>query len=257
MITRAATHAVLAFAVAGAVGVVAPIASAETGYRYWSYWNATDESTVGTWTYATEGSGTRVPVDGSVEGWRFGIAGEESRIQPSIPADFESICAQQDEVEGSKRVAVVIDPGASSQAPDGESPGAIRTECVVADENATGFQVLAQVVDVRTDAGFVCGLDGYPAAECAPLVEIDEASQATGSDEGTASTEASAATGQLNDRSAGSDDSGAPAVGTPLVSAVAISLLALVGFGIWRRRRHSPSSRSSQSSQSSQSTGSA
>jgi len=243
LITRAATHAVLAFTVAGAVGVVAPIASAETGYRYWSYWNATDESTDGTWTYATEGSGTHVPVDGSVEGWRFGIAGEESRIRPSFPADFDSICSQQDAVEGSKRVAVVIDPGAPSQAPDGENPGAVRTECVVAERNATGFQVLAQVAEVRTDAGFVCGLDGYPASECAPLVEIPEV---TGAD---------SLTDQMTDEvsdlepatTASVETASPPDTGTPLLTAAVISLLALFGFGIWRRRRHSQSSRSSRS----------
>jgi len=237
LITRAATHAVLAFAVAGAVGVVAPIASAETGYRYWSYWNATEESTDGTWTYATEGSGTHVPVEGSVEGWRFGIAGEESRIRPSFPADFDSICSQQDAVEGSKRVAVVIDPGAPSQAPDGESPGAVRTECVVAERNATGFQVLAQVAEVRTDAGFVCGLDGYPASECAPIVEVPTAQEVDPSTSEPAAVTAS-------DQSAPAESvasSTAAGSGTPLVSAAAVSLLALLGFGLWRRRRRTES----------------
>jgi hypothetical protein len=246
---RAATHAVLAFVVAGAVGVVAPGASAETGYRYWSYWNAAPGSADGNWTYATEGSGTRVPADGALEGWRFGIAGEESRIHPSIPADFESICASQEQVEGAKRVGLVIDPGVPLHAPSGETPGAVRTECVVADIDATGFSVLAEVVDVRTDAGFVCGLDGYPASECAPLVELDASSdgaastastESTGSTESTESTESTAASETTR-------DSGASAVGTPLASAAAVSLLALVGFGIWRHSRNSQNSRKTES----------
>jgi len=246
LIARATTRAVLAFAMVGAVGVVAPSAGAETGYRYWSYWNATDSN----WTYATEGSGTRVPLDGALEGWRFGIAGQESFIEPSVPADFDAICAQQDQVEGSKRVAVVIDPGSPAQAPDGEAPGPVRTECVVAELNATGYQVLSEVVDVRTDAGFVCGLDGYPAAECAPLVEIPEV---TGVDSPTDQM-----TDDVSDletaTTASVESTGPPDTGTPLLTAAVISLLALLGFGIWRRRRRSRSSRSSRSNQSTGST---
>lgn len=222
--------------IAAAVLVAVPAAQADTGYRYWSYWYGTD----GAWTYATEGSGTRIPADGDVEGWRFGIAGNEDFIRPSVPADFESICSHQEEVEGSKRVAIVIDPGSPSEAPEGEERRAIRTECVVAKANATGYQMLAQIADVRTDAGFVCGLDGYPASECAPLVEVSAAQEADPS-----TSEPAAVTAADQSAPAESVEPGTAAgPGTPLVSAAAISLLALAGFGMWRRRRHSQSTES-------------
>ena len=219
------TVALLAGLLAGA-----QTSRADSGYRYWSYWNSSN----GTWSYASEGSGTRIPADGDVEGWRFAIAGDGSFVAPSIPPDFASICSQQSPAEGLKRIALVIDPGSSGEAPAGEEPGPIRTECVVTNAKATGYQVLAQMAEVRTDAGFVCGLDEYPASECAPLVDAAEATEvdpstnlaATGVSEPASTTTAS-------NESTSTRDSG-----TPLLTAAAVSLVALIGFGIWRRRRH-------------------
>ena len=203
---------------------------ADSGYRYWSYWNNSN----GSWSYASEGSGTRIPADGDVEGWRFGIAGDESFVAPSRPPDFASICSQQSRAEGMKRIAVVIDPGSSGEAPAGEEPGPIRTECVVTNAKTTGYQVLAQIAEVRTDAGFVCGLDGYPASECAPLVETPEVTEVDSSTN-LAADEVSASAPPTTARV---ESTSAPDPGTPLLSAAAVSLVALIGFGIWRRRRH-------------------
>jgi hypothetical protein len=218
-----------ALAIAGALSVVALPAEGATAYRYWSYWNAEPSSTE--WQYATEGSGTHIPLDGAVEGWRFGVAGEATRTQPSPLADFPSICGQVDAPGEGKRVAVVIDPGTPSEAPEGEAPGSVLTECVVTNEASTGLQILQAIANVRMNAGFVCGLNGYPARECAPLVEISEVSKVQ-----TAASSPQQDTPATNTSSSQPSDESARS-GAPLITAVGISILALVGFGIWRHRR--------------------
>lgn len=215
-----------ALAIAGALGVVTLPAEATTSYRYWSYWYA--ESGSAEWGYATEGSGTRIPDDGSVEGWRFGIAADTERSQPGIDPDFAAACAGVEAVDGQKRVAIVIDPGSPAEAPAGEAPRAIETTCVLAAPSATGLQLLQQVKAVRMDAGFVCGIDGYPARECAPLVEMpDSSAQTLNGPAGETSTATAASEEMVPDVNSG----------TPLVTAISLSVLALVGFGVWRHRR--------------------
>lgn len=220
------------------LGVPIP-AFADSGYRYWSYWHG-DTTEPGEWVYASEGSGTRVPADGDVEGWRFGVAGEASRIEPTVSSDFASICAGVTPTEGDKRVGIVIDAGLPDQAPAGERPSGTRIECVLAPTGATGYQVLMQIANVRTDAGFVCGIDGYPSQECAPLVDTSE-SQGQPPIPTSERTPASAGIGSTEDSDTASSlatpEAGAPDAGTPLVTAAAVSLLALAGFGWWRRTK--------------------
>ena len=228
---RAATLSALALA--GALSVAALPAEASTSYRYWSYWHADAGSPQ--WRYAVEGSGTRIPGDGSVEGWRFGIAADSETSQPGLDPDFAAVCAGVEASDGHKRVAVVIDSGSLVEAPEGEAPGSIRTACVVAAASATGLQVLQQVTTVRMDAGFVCGIDGYPARECAPLVELPDSSAQPSNRPAGATTVAIAETS----RGETSQEESGPAIdsGTPLVTAIALSVLALAGFGVWRHRR--------------------
>lgn len=217
-------------AIASALSAVTPAAHASTGYRYWSYWQAAPGED--SWVYATQGSGTHIPDDGAVEGWRFGVAGADSSIEPTALPAFEAICGDIPAPQDRKRVAVVIDPGEQAQAPAGETPWPRRSECVVAVEGATGLQILQNIANVRMDAGFVCGIDDYPALECAPLV--DTRTQAFDAIEATASAQS---TGSAP--SATRDSIASPSVGSPLVTAAVVSLLALVGFGLWRRSRRS------------------
>ena len=226
MILRVAAFSALTFV--GALGAAAPSAEASTAYRYWSYWIAGVDSSQ--WRYATEGSGTHVPVDGQVEGWRFGIAGDSSLIQPTRSPDFGSICAGVELPEGGKRIAVVIEPGAVQEAPPGETPGAPLTECVTTDAMSTGLQVLQSLADVRMESGFVCGIDGYPANECAPLVELPTTPPSQIDTIDGAQSSALAANETTTETNEGS-------AGTPLVTAATVSALALVGFGVWRYRR--------------------
>lgn len=218
-----------ALAAAGALGVLALPAEASTAYRYWSYWNADPSSAK--WGYATEGSGTHIPQDGSVEGWRFGLAGDSTRIQPSMLPNFETMCDGVTPPADGKRVAIVIDPGTAQEAPAGERPSTVITECVTAELGATGLQILQSLVDVRMEAGFVCGLDGYPSRECAPLVELPKSAEVAITERASASDIEDMNVSSSEQQDVTSD------TGTPLISAVAISILALVGFGIWRHRK--------------------
>jgi hypothetical protein len=225
-------RALIALAVGGLLlaGPVAAPAGATTTYRYWSYWIGTDTTgSSPTWGYAIEGAGTRVPSDGDVEGWRFGLAGQTSDIYPSAIPEFATICADVEASEETKRVALVVDPGDAAEAPVGESPGEPISACVQIENSATGLEILASVTEIRLDAGFVCGIDGYPASECAPLVDDTETVQTAPAPVDTETPEAAEVAEATSEEPSNS--------GTPLITAVAISALALVGFWLWRRSR--------------------
>lgn len=221
------------------VGVATPSAVATTTYRYWSYW-IVDAGTSSEWGYASEGAGTRVPADGSVEGWRFGLAGQVSDIKPSVDPDFESICAGTERQDDTKRVGIVIDPGTLDESPDGEQPGALVATCVVVDESMTGLAIAQTVADMRVESGFVCGINGYPASECAPLVEVPTSSRVD--DASPTETEEVDNVEQIDAASGLSDSPDEPPTqqaspGTPLAAALTVSVIAVVGFALRRRSR--------------------
>jgi len=43
---------------------------------------------------------------------------------------------------------------------------------VFALDGSTAAQSLSTIANLRVDQGFVCGVDGYPESECAPVVEL-------------------------------------------------------------------------------------
>lgn len=159
--------------VAGALLAVASVATASPSsaatYRYWSYWLASGSG----WTYSSWGPASLTPADGSVEGWRFGMGEGTSGagLSPRSAPDFDRICAGTPASEGTKRVAIIIDPGLADHAPDGEFPAGAWAMCVTAPPKATGFDILREAASVRTQQGMVCGLAGYPARECAVIVD--------------------------------------------------------------------------------------
>jgi len=228
----------------------APIAQA-TMYRYWTYWWA-DGST---WTFATAGPASALPEDGSVEGWRFGIAGltGDAKKAPAVdPSDaFARACATTPAEQGRKRVALVIDPGTPEHAPANEQPGQLILACASTELSASGYQVLRSITEVRTDDGLVCAIGGYPATGCAEPVDTDELdTDELGTDEldtGELDTDHVAA-GALPVAAPGSaaptsspapDSNPAPDSSSPgpvplVVAGLAIG--AMIGF-IWRRRR--------------------
>lgn len=220
---RGATAAAMTIA-AVVASVVAPPSATAAAYRYWTYWQAPQ----GSWSFATAGPATTVPADGSVQGWRFAVtsAAGTASDAPRPRASFAEICADTPAVAGSKRVALVIDFGDPSEAPEGEQPPAATAECVVADADATGYAVLRSAVSVRTDdVGLICALADYPARGCAELV--DEPVAATAAPASAAPAEAAAATAD--------DPSTSP---VPTIAAVAvIAAIAGAALAVARRRR--------------------
>lgn len=215
----------VAGAVVALVAIAAP-ATAESGMRYWAYW----DGTTGVWQYATEGAGTRLLTDGSVEGWSFVVSspqGEGAKSPRDEPL-FDDVCGETP-AEGSKiRVALIVDPGDSTIAPQGETPTEPQATCVVLEANASGFDALSAVHDVRAEGGFLCGLDGYPQTECAPVVDLDDFMTTAAADvETTAAQEADSASESTST--------------SPLPTLITIAVIALLGavIVIIRKRRRS------------------
>jgi len=209
--------------VIGAAGVAHAAA-----YRYWTYW----QGGTGTWTFATAGPASLVPEDGSVEGWRFAVTTTAGSAidAPQTEPSFDAICGSTPAQDGRKRVALVVDPGSAAIATEGQTPPAPIATCVIAESDATGYQVLRSVATVRTDGGLICAIADYPADECAPVVE-DPVPEATAS----ATASASPTTTAMETAAA------APAYsssGAPWLTGAVIALLAVVGLVLWKRRRH-------------------
>lgn len=229
------------------VGVVALVAAAlattagaslahASAYRYWTYWTVTD----GAWVFAPSGPAFRIPADGTVEGWRFSVTSDDASSDdaPRPQPDFDAVCADATEKADMKRIALVVDYGEQAIAPAGQQAPESFATCVVIDDSATGYDVLRSVGDVRTDNGLICGVGGYPADECAPL--IDEAEQQRISD--AAATVVTSASGDENPtasapaQAAGSaDDSGSPL--PTLLFAGALAAGALIWLIVRQRSR--------------------
>ncbi len=163
--------AILASLCATLVFLLLPSAvQAETAWRYWSYWTATD----GTWQLAMTGAADVEAVDGSVQGWRYITAGLEigEEFSPRSDANFEAICGDTPKSETTARVAIVVDFGDASDYSEGVSLPEIISECVVVDSGSPSTLLLPDVVDLREEAGLICGINGLPASGCGEEVEI-------------------------------------------------------------------------------------
>ena len=124
---------------------ITPAQAADTGYRYWGYFQAAPKATA--WTAAMTGPTVDI-ADGSVEGWAFTFSSEAipDATSPSVLPDFQSICGKTRAVTGKKRIAIVIDFGAAYLAPTGEKPLKTVKRCITIDKKAQGIDVLGKVV---------------------------------------------------------------------------------------------------------------
>lgn len=150
----------------------APSASADTGYRYWGYFQAT--SGASSWTAAMTGPSVEVK-DGDVEGWTFTASGADiPATSPMMDPNFAELCGEVSEVSGKVRVGLVVDFGAGEIAPAGETPREFFSDCVIVPEGSVGLDVLEAVLDIRVaDSGLICGIAGYPAQECGAEIDMD------------------------------------------------------------------------------------
>ncbi|MBU6243982.1 MAG: hypothetical protein KGP12_02075 [Actinomycetales bacterium] len=215
--------------VASAAMVAGTVPAQAASYRYWSYWWTAD----GAWTFATAGPSSSVPGDGSVEGWHFGVtsvAGTATDAPRVDPLDaFAGACGSVAPAPGTKRVALVIDPGVPADAPDGQLPGEPRLACAQVPMEATGYQALRSVAAVRTEDGLLCGIDGYPLTGCADVVADQARATAPPAPDPPATL----------DQGTASQASGPPpssSVGPMPLILGGLAIGAMLGF-IWRRRR--------------------
>lgn len=148
-----------------------PSANAETGYRYWGYFQA--PAGASSWTAAMTGPSLEVR-DGDIEGWTFTASSNDiPATPPMMDPDFAELCGEVSEVAGKVRVGLVVDFGAGQIAPSGETPPEFFRDCVVVDEGSVGLDVLNAVLDVRAaDSGLICGIAGYPAQECGAEIDM-------------------------------------------------------------------------------------
>jgi hypothetical protein len=145
---------------------ISPTASAaDKGWRYWGYYQAAPGAK--TWTAALTGPTVDVK-DGAVEGWSFVFSADDvPSIAPAIKPNFAEICGKVKAKKGMKRIALVIDFGLKSYAPEGEKVKKSFTTCVRTAKTSQGIDVLGEAVKVRAaESGLICGLNGYPKREC-------------------------------------------------------------------------------------------
>ncbi|MFE0692446.1 SCO2322 family protein [Streptomyces sp. NPDC059171] len=215
-------------ALVAASGLLLGAGSAQAaGYRYWSFWEGNGKN----WEYATQGPSLLRPDDGTVQGFRFAVSEDSGDAdQPRRAPDFGAICADTPAEDGKKRVALVIDPGTSTDAPDGEKPPALRTACARVAPDASSAEALAAVAKPLRydDSALLCAISGYPKSGCGEQVSGDG---------GSAKPSAPAET--ADDQEAGAEgdgDGGGPSVGL-LVGIGAVLLLGIAAVVQARRRR--------------------
>ncbi|EXU69567.1 hypothetical protein Z951_03395 [Streptomyces sp. PRh5] len=153
-----------------AMACAAP-AQAADGYRYWSFWQRGGDG--GSWSYATQGPSSARPGDGDMIGFRFAVSEDsDDATRPRGMADFAAVCADTPATDGTKRVAVVIDFGTATDAPDRRTPPAPRTECARVGEDASAGEALAAVAKPLryNSAALLCAISGYPETGCGDKV---------------------------------------------------------------------------------------
>ena len=165
---------------AGLVGAWGASTAEATSYRFWAYWLGSDTG----WSFSNQGASRR-PADGTVEGWRFAVSeASSSTTPPRHSTSFAQICGSTAPQDGKKRVGLVVDFGTTTDAPKGETPPARIATCVLAPADANGYAVLTAAVQLRTDTGLICGMNGYPAAECGVAVADPTASPSSSPTQG-------------------------------------------------------------------------
>ena len=232
--TRTSLRVTGALALVTMVGVLVAAPAQAAAYRYWTYWQAPVGESA--WAFATQGPGTSVPADGAVEGWAFGIttASADPDDAPTTLPDFALVCGDTPAEPDRKRIGLVIDPGPAAVAPQGDTPPAPISTCVVAAPDATGYDIVRSVAEVRTEAGLVCGVGGYPTTECAPVLDDAEAQALLAA----ASAEPSTPPPSAPATAAAANSATATDAGSPVATLAVVGGLALVGVGVlaWRRR---------------------
>lgn len=154
------------FACAVAPCVLAPTSASAGTYAYWSYWHETGSG----WKYSGCGAyysqGDCVPADGTIEGWRFTVSSEGSALPPRYSSGFAAACGSTPARDGTKRVAVIVDYGTQSDAPQ----TSVAAGCARGAPQDNGGAILAKLHSVASSESFVCRIDSYPKTGCGDYV---------------------------------------------------------------------------------------
>ncbi|MGW0859540.1 SCO2322 family protein [Streptomyces sp. NPDC002690] len=227
---RRAVALALLTALAAALSLCVAGTAEAAGYRYWSFW----EGDGSRWTYATQGPSLVRPDDGAVQGFRFAVSEDSGdAAQPRRTPDFAAVCQDTPAKDGSKRVALVIDPGTPADAPAGEQPPALRTACARVAPDASTAEALASVAKpLRYDsAALLCAISGYPETGCGEQLAGDTSPAPTGAASASSPAASSTASGGSAD-----GDGGGPSVGV-LAGIGAVVVLGAAAVLQARRRR--------------------
>ncbi|MFH8868762.1 SCO2322 family protein [Streptomyces griseus] len=232
--SRSPLVALLAALVAASAVLLGAGSAEAAGYRYWSFWEGNGKN----WEYATQGPSLLRPDDGTVQGFRFAVSEDSGdAAQPRRAPGFGAICADTPAKDGRKRVALVIDPGTSADAPDGEKPPAPRTACAQVAPDASSAEALAAVAKpLRYDSSaMLCAISGYPESGCGEQVSGEDGSAKPSS---SPEPSGSARPGDASEaaRDDGDASGGGPSAGL-LVGIGAVLLLGAAAVVQARRRR--------------------
>lgn len=147
------------------LGAAAPAQADSQYYLYWSLW---EQAPNDQWQFNESGASALTPANGSVNGWRFGVAGfaVPDVREPRATVTFAEVCGEDAAPAGQKKVAEVIDYGTGADAPAGSTPPKPVLACATVAENANAVQALQAVAPVRYENGLVCAISAYPAAGC-------------------------------------------------------------------------------------------
>ncbi|OEU88627.1 hypothetical protein DB35_16910 [Streptomyces abyssalis] len=204
-------------------------------YRYWAFWEQNGKSgDRDEWSYATQGPSVLRPEDGAVIGFRFALSeNSQDAGKPRGRAEFADICGGTDAEQGSKRIALSIDPGTRAHAPRGETPPEPRTVCARVADDATAADALAQVAKPLryNSAALLCAIDGYPERGCGEQIS---GSGKGGGNEADGSNAAGKDPGKGEDTD--EDGSGA-AFGSATGVAAGIAAVAALSLAAARRAR--------------------
>jgi hypothetical protein len=230
-----ARAAVVTTAICLAVQMFAPAARAETAYRYWTFWTVANSE----WVLSQVGPASTVPADGDVQAWRFAVTANATsstyppRTDPTLA--FQRICGTVTKPTGQIRVAMVIDPGLSNSAPDGQSPPPARGACAVIAESRSGADALMAIATPRVDKGLVCGIDEYPVGECAIAIDLNTSAISPERDADVLIAPTPVVS-EIAIAAAPVPEKGSP---VPLIAVGLIIALGLVGAWLLQRRRTS------------------
>ncbi|MCH9814993.1 MAG: hypothetical protein K0U64_00895 [Actinomycetia bacterium] len=178
-----ATALVTVFAVFGLMVSLGGSAKAES-FTYWSLWVEED----GKWAPSQQGASDLTVTDQSVLGAKYLESEVEltSSDAPELKPDYAALCPDLPAAEGQVRVAIVLEYGDASLAPDGTNPPGNSNECVTIPEPATAAVALENAGSVTADsAGFITAINGYPADAAGASVTPSAVPVGEPDDEGT------------------------------------------------------------------------